>query len=190
MASLAPIPAQPLYGASKHAVLGLFRTLRSTSWVHGIRVNMLCPYFIDTPIVPATVRLLLAGGALGKPEDVVEAATRLSADTRIVGRSLYVGPKMNVMKDEKGDYQLVARPQTFRSRVALGLEKGEVQPQVRAIWEAYAEDFEDSELFGRNLTRLLNQVTRARGWWGYWADVMQAIRFGVVAGPGKLFGTR
>lgn len=28
MASLSPIPAQPLYGTSKHAVLGLFRTLR------------------------------------------------------------------------------------------------------------------------------------------------------------------
>ena len=56
--------------------------------MHGIRVNMLCPYFIDTPIVPATVRVLLAGGAMGKPEDVVEAATRLTADTRIVGRSL------------------------------------------------------------------------------------------------------
>lgn len=49
---------------------------------------MLCPYFIDTPIVPATVRVLLAGGSMGKPEDVVDAATRLVADTRIVGRSL------------------------------------------------------------------------------------------------------
>lgn len=186
MASLGPIPAQPLYGTSKHGVLGLFRTLRSTSYVHGIRVNLLAPYFIDTPIVPASVRVLLAGGAMGKPEDVVEAATRLCADPRIVGRSLYVGPKMNVMQDATGTWQLVAQPQTSRSKVALGPEKG--APQIRTIWEAYAEDFEDSELFGRNLTQLLNQVVRLRGWWGYWADLLKALKYGVKAGPRKLFG--
>lgn len=184
MASLSPIPAQPLYGTSKHAVLGLFRTLRSTAWVHGIRVNMLCPYFIDTPIVPAPVRLLLAGGALGKPEDVVEAATRLTADSRIVGRSLYVGPKMNVKQNADGIYQLVVQPQ--RSKVALGSER---QGEIKAIWEAFAEDFEDSELFGRNLTRLLNEVTRLRGYWGYWVDIFSAIKYGVKAGPKRLFGT-
>lgn len=96
----------------------------------------------------------------------------------------YVGPKMNVKQDATGNYQLIVQPQ--RSKVALGSEKeGEIKP----IWEAYAEDFEDSELFAMNITRLLNQVVKLRGWWGYWADLYKAVKYGVKAGPKKLFGT-
>jgi hypothetical protein len=52
---------------------------------------MLCPYFIDTLIIPAGGRALLAGSAMGKPEDVIDAGSRLVADTTIVGRGLAVG---------------------------------------------------------------------------------------------------
>ena len=72
MASLAPITGQALYGSSKHGVLGLFRSLRSTGFVHGIRYSFIAPYFVDTPILPPGARVLLAGGKLGVPEDVVE----------------------------------------------------------------------------------------------------------------------
>ena len=91
---------------------------------------------------------------------------------------------MNVKQDAAGDYQIVIQPQ--RSKVALGSEK---EGEIKAIWEAYAEDFEDSELFAKNLTRLLNQVVKLRGWWGYWADLFGAIKYGVKAGPAKLLGS-
>jgi NAD(P)-dependent dehydrogenase (short-subunit alcohol dehydrogenase family) len=80
IASLMPLPGQPQYSVSKHGVLGLYRTLRSTAFVHGIRVNMLCPYFIDTPFIPIEGRVILAGSAMGKPEDVrtLEFSGRLS----------------------------------------------------------------------------------------------------------------
>ncbi|KJZ75739.1 hypothetical protein HIM_04896 [Hirsutella minnesotensis 3608] len=43
-ASLAPLPGQAQYTMSKHAVAGLFRSLRSTASIrHGIRVNMVAP---------------------------------------------------------------------------------------------------------------------------------------------------
>ena len=170
MASLSPIPAQPLYGVSKHGVLGLFRTLRSTSFVNGVRVNILCPYFIETPIVEPAARFLLAGGATGKPEDVIEAGTRLAADTRILGRSLYVGPKMTLKRDQDGDCQLAVK------------EGQQLGQEGEAIWEAYAEDYDDSELFGRNVTRLLNQFTVARGWAGYLSDMGKAIAYAVGLG--------
>jgi NAD(P)-dependent dehydrogenase (short-subunit alcohol dehydrogenase family) len=76
VASIGPIPDQVLYSISKHGVLGMFRMLRSTSFMNGIRVNILLPYFIDTPLLPAVARALLAGGAMGKPEDVIEAGNR------------------------------------------------------------------------------------------------------------------
>ncbi|KAK8083971.1 hypothetical protein PG996_002752 [Apiospora saccharicola] len=53
VASLWPVALQTQYATSKHAVLGLFRSLRGVAgWQSGIRVNMLCPYIIATPIFP------------------------------------------------------------------------------------------------------------------------------------------
>lgn len=173
MASLSPIPAQALYAVSKHGVLGLYRTIRSTSWIHGIRVNLLCPYFIDTPILPATAKAILAGGAMGKPEDVIEAATRFTADSRIIGRSLYIGPKMTVVQDKEGDYQLALKGQSGHQT---------------AVWEAYAHDYEDSEIFGRNIIRLLNNITMMRGWLGYFHDMFRALKFGLGSGRRSLLG--
>ena len=68
VASFAPLPHQALYGASKHAVMGLYRCLRTSVFVHGIRINIICPYFIDTPLLTASGRILLAGATLGTPE--------------------------------------------------------------------------------------------------------------------------
>ncbi|KAJ4406073.1 hypothetical protein N0V85_004577, partial [Neurospora sp. IMI 360204] len=80
IAGLSPLPGQTEYTASKHGVLGLFRSLRATSWIKGIRCNVLCPYFVDTPIIPWRGLALLAGGSKAEIEDVVDAATRLMAD--------------------------------------------------------------------------------------------------------------
>ncbi|KAH8654947.1 hypothetical protein BGZ60DRAFT_151302 [Tricladium varicosporioides] len=157
VASLAPLPTQIQYAASKHGVLGIFRSMRSTSFQRGVRVNMICPYFIDTPILPAAARVLLAGGAMGKPEDVVDAATRLMADSRIVGRALAIGPKVNI----DGEWQLVNNK--------TGKET--------AIWETYADDFEEVDAFTSRLIRMLNQVERARGWGGWAKDMVLAIAY-------------
>lgn len=96
MAGLGPIPGQIQYAVSKHGVVGLYRTLRCSSFRHGVRVNLLCPYFIDTPMITPAARVIVAGSPIGKPEDVVDAATRFVADPRIVGRALVVGPKLKV----------------------------------------------------------------------------------------------
>ena len=165
IASLAPIPIQPQYGAAKHAVLGLFRSLRSSSFVQGVRINLLCPYFIDTPIVTTGARIALAGGALGKVEDVVDAATRFTADSRILGRSLVIGPKLNIRQEENGEWTLVA--------------KDPPESQETAIWEAYAEDWEDSEAFCRSLVGALNAFQKTRGWVGWAKDIIGAVGYGL-----------
>lgn len=168
IASLAPIAIQPQYGAAKHAVLGLFRSLRATSSMQGIRINLLCPYFIDTPIVTAPARLVLAGGAMGKTEDVVDAGTRFVADSRILGRSLVIGPKMHVRQKENGDWDLVT-PGTA----------GSIET---AVFEPYAEDWEDVDAWDRNFVKLLNLVQAGRGWAGWAQDVVKAILYGVGLG--------
>lgn len=165
VASLGPIVSQTLYGASKHGVLGVFRTLRASSFVEGIRVNAIFPYFIETPIMPAPARMLLAGAGVGKVEDVVDAGTRLVADSSILGRGLVIGPKATVKQDEQGEWVMVSKE-----------TEGATE---KAVWEAYADDFEDSEAFVQSMTRILNSVTRIRGWVGWAKDVVGAVKYGM-----------
>jgi NAD(P)-dependent dehydrogenase (short-subunit alcohol dehydrogenase family) len=164
IASLGPIISQPLYGTAKHGVLGLFRTLRASSMIEGVRVNAIFPYFIETPIVPTVGRIFLAGGGLGKPEDVVDAASRLVADSSILGRGLCVGPKCKVKQQEDGEWVVVSR---------------ESDGEERAIWEAYADDFEDTELFTQRIIRVINGVTAMKGWVGAFQDLYGAIKYGL-----------
>lgn len=168
VASLSPVAIQPQYCAAKHAVLGLFRSLRSTSVLQGVRVNLLCPYFIDTPIVPAGARLMLAGGAMGKVEDVVDAATRFVADSRILGRALCIGPRMHVVQQESGEWELVA--------------PGTPGSSEEAIFEPYADDWEDQDAWNRNFVRLLNMVQTGRGWAGWAQDIVKAALYSVGIG--------
>jgi NAD(P)-dependent dehydrogenase (short-subunit alcohol dehydrogenase family) len=48
VAGLAPLYGRTGYAASKHAMVGLFSTLRSEMLEHGVGVTVACPGFIDT----------------------------------------------------------------------------------------------------------------------------------------------
>ena len=162
VAGLMPITGQPEYTVSKHGVTGLFRSLRGTVFQHGIRVNMICPYFVETPLIPTPGMLMLAGAALGSVGDVVDAATRLVADEAIRGRALVVGPKMRVVDEEDGGWKVVEREGGART-----------QP----VWECYAHDYEQVEEFVLRYIRLLNAVSAIRGWVGTLKDVVNALFF-------------
>jgi short-subunit dehydrogenase len=58
MAGLIPSPANVGYATTKHAIVGLSTSLRAEAAPLGIRVSVLCPGFIRTPI--------LQGGEYGK----------------------------------------------------------------------------------------------------------------------------
>ncbi len=58
MAGLGPTPFSVAYSATKHAVVGLSKSLRAEASVYGIRVSVVCPGVIRTPI--------LTGGKYGK----------------------------------------------------------------------------------------------------------------------------
>jgi NAD(P)-dependent dehydrogenase (short-subunit alcohol dehydrogenase family) len=50
LAGLVPYPADPLYALTKHAVIGLVRSLAEPLARDGVRVNCVCPGFADTPL--------------------------------------------------------------------------------------------------------------------------------------------
>ncbi|KIY00130.1 uncharacterized protein Z520_03815 [Fonsecaea multimorphosa CBS 102226] len=152
IAGLAGLPGQPLYAAAKHGVVGLFRTLRLTIPLkRGVRVNMINPYFVDTPILGPVGAFVLAGGGMAKIESVVDATTRLVADQGIIGRALMIATKTS---DEDAK--------------TMGLERA-VEDQ--AVWDCYADDFKQTDLFTRRIIGVTNLVTQARGWVGMWTDI-------------------
>jgi NAD(P)-dependent dehydrogenase (short-subunit alcohol dehydrogenase family) len=51
MAGLVAMPIEPIYGANKHAVVGLIRSLGPAYLDAGISFHALCPSFTDTAII-------------------------------------------------------------------------------------------------------------------------------------------
>lgn len=94
MSSFTSGPMMAVYSATKHGVLGLFRSLRLfPSKRDGVRINLICPYFVDTPIIPLGGKLMLAGLEIAELDDVVDAVARLVCDEAIAGRCLAILPR-------------------------------------------------------------------------------------------------
>lgn len=79
------------YAASKHAILGLTRSAAMEYGAQGIRVNAVCPGFIDTPFTTATGSVIpakvieaqirrTAARRRGTPQEVAQAIAWLSTD--------------------------------------------------------------------------------------------------------------
>ena len=73
LAGLTATPLDPIYAATKHAVVGLVRSCAPQLAQRGIRINALCPGFTDTPIVVEELRGVL-DVPLIEPSFVAEAA--------------------------------------------------------------------------------------------------------------------
>ncbi len=88
------------YVASKHGVAGLTKTAALEYARAGIRVNAVCPGFIDTPLVKDVAEgdfgRLLPIGRLGTPEEVAEAVVWLCSDAAsyITGHTMLVDGAM------------------------------------------------------------------------------------------------
>jgi NAD(P)-dependent dehydrogenase (short-subunit alcohol dehydrogenase family) len=78
MAGLIGMPMDPVYTATKHAVVGLARALGPALAGDGIRFNAVCPAFAETPIVdPIREQLAAAGFSLIPAEAVARAVMTL-----------------------------------------------------------------------------------------------------------------
>ena len=99
-AGLVGMQALTAYTASKHGVAGLTKTAALEYARAGIRVNAVCPGFIDTPLVKDVAGgdfgRLLPIGRLGTPEEVAEAVVWLCSDAAsyITGHTMLVDGAM------------------------------------------------------------------------------------------------
>ncbi len=71
LAGLMEIPVDPVYGLTKHAVIGL---VRSAAPQLRPRLNVVCPGIVDTPMIDDSRESLAAAGfPLLRPEEIAEA---------------------------------------------------------------------------------------------------------------------
>lgn len=89
----------PVYAAAKHAVIGLVRSMALDFAPSGVRVNAVCPGWVDTPLLRGSTteaqREIIARtvpmGRLAQPEDVAEIVAHLSDErSRHVSGIAYV----------------------------------------------------------------------------------------------------
>jgi NAD(P)-dependent dehydrogenase (short-subunit alcohol dehydrogenase family) len=74
LAGLTPVAADPFYTATKHAVVGLTRSLGPALAPHGVRFNAVCPSFADTDLITGFRAALEAEGIAILAADTVAEA--------------------------------------------------------------------------------------------------------------------
>jgi NAD(P)-dependent dehydrogenase (short-subunit alcohol dehydrogenase family) len=99
-AGIRGLPYQSAYSTSKHAIIGLTKTAAVEYARKGIRVNAICPGFIDTgltrtvlnkkPELEEKYKKLIPLGRFGREEEVAEATVWLLSDASsfITGQAL------------------------------------------------------------------------------------------------------
>jgi short-subunit dehydrogenase len=103
MAGLIPIEMDPLFAATKHAVVGLGRSIAGPLSAQGVRVTLLCAMVPDSPNVPDSIRPVLeqAFGPLLEPRRVAQAALDLlefgaSGEIRVVTPERYSRARIRI----------------------------------------------------------------------------------------------
>ncbi len=103
-AGLVAVRNMPAYVASKHGVAGLTKAAAVDYVRRGIRVNAVCPGFINTPLIQGfdqsgAREVVLPIGRLGTPEEVAEAVVWLCSDAAsyVTGHLLAVDGAMTAV---------------------------------------------------------------------------------------------
>ena len=80
LAGLTPYPSDPIYGLTKHAVVGFVRSVSKQLQPKGIRINAVCPGFVETAMLAEMVPAFgNSGFPLLQPEDVADAVVTIAS---------------------------------------------------------------------------------------------------------------
>jgi NAD(P)-dependent dehydrogenase (short-subunit alcohol dehydrogenase family) len=92
LAGLIPMASDPLYVLTKHAVVGYARSMAEVLEPRGIRVNLVCPGIVRTPMTEAAqAELDAAGFPLMEPEQIAEAVL-VAARSELTGQAWVCQP--------------------------------------------------------------------------------------------------
>jgi NAD(P)-dependent dehydrogenase (short-subunit alcohol dehydrogenase family) len=92
LAGLIPMASDPLYVLTKHAVVGYARSMAQVLEPRGIRINLVCPGIVRTPMTePEQAKLDAAGFPLMEPEQIAEAVL-VAARSELTGQAWVCQP--------------------------------------------------------------------------------------------------
>jgi short-subunit dehydrogenase len=97
LAGLVPISPDPIYGLTKHAVVGFVRSMAAALDLHatptGVCISAVCPGFTDTAILNEASKLLITrlGLEIMAPEHVADAVMQAVRE-RVNGAQWVVWP--------------------------------------------------------------------------------------------------
>ncbi len=92
LAGLIPMASDPLYVLTKHAVVGYARSMAEVLEPRGIRVNLVCPGIVRSPMTEAAqAELDAAGFPLMEPEQIAEAVL-VAARSELTGQAWVCQP--------------------------------------------------------------------------------------------------
>lgn len=94
LAGLTPMPSDPVYTLTKHAVVGFVRAVAPQLERRGIRINCVCPGIVDTPMLDKggqRATFEASGFPLLRPEEVA-AAVLVAARSGETGQAWAVQP--------------------------------------------------------------------------------------------------
>jgi len=81
LAGLTTIEVDPVYGGTKHFVVGFVRSVAAQLAERGITINAVCPGIVDTPILGDSREEVVAAGIdMLQPEEVAEAILTAARD--------------------------------------------------------------------------------------------------------------
>ena len=92
-------PGIPHYAAAKAGILGFTRSVAQEVGSRGVRVNAICPGYIDTPmteVIPDLLKTMVIArtplGRMGTPEDVARVALFLAGDDSAFVTGQWISP--------------------------------------------------------------------------------------------------
>ena len=97
MAGLTGTPFDPVYGANKHAVVGLVRALGPVLSPQGITVNAFCPGFAETKIITDLREHLVASGTPIIPVEKAGESVLAAFDSSETGQAWLLQAGRDVM---------------------------------------------------------------------------------------------
>jgi NAD(P)-dependent dehydrogenase (short-subunit alcohol dehydrogenase family) len=116
LAGYIDMPSSPQYNTSKFGCRGLMRSLRRTSWKDSVRVNLVAPWIIATPIVPPGIAEILAatGTEFALEEDSAKAMLRIASDRTVNGEIRCSSVESNAANPQR------SRPGNCPSTLGIG----------------------------------------------------------------------
>lgn len=95
LAAYLDLPGSPQYNMSKWSMRAFVNCIRRTGWQKSIRVNLIAPWFIATPILSKEAIAHISGSGIefANEDDAAAAVVKVACDKSINGRALGIVPR-------------------------------------------------------------------------------------------------